>query len=132
MTETKKTKKETKPKTSKKREEIVLDAKGKILGRLATEAAYYLQEKHSPAFRPNIDEGTVVRVKNARKIKVTGNKSSDKIYWSYSGYPGGIYGRTFEEVFEKYPDRVIRSAVKGMLPKNRMQKPRLKRLIIEE
>ena len=119
-----------KPQSS--REEIVIDASGKILGRISTQAAIYLQGKHKASYRPNIDENLVVRIKNAKKVKVTGKKKTDKIYWSYSGYPGGIYGRTFEEVVKKDPTRVIRYAVKGMLPKNKLQKPRLKRLIIEE
>lgn len=123
--------KKSKPKVEA--EEIVIDLKGKILGRAATEIAFYLQGKHKANYQPNNDDGgVVVRVKNASKVKVTGKKKTDKIYWHYSGYPGGMYGRTYEEVMGKEPAKVIRWTVHGMLPDNRLRKGRLNRLIIEE
>lgn len=128
------TKEKSKKKTSnKKQEEIVVDLKGKILGRAASDIAFYLQGKHKADYRPNNDDnGVVVRVKNAKQVKVTGNKKKDKTYWHYSGYPGGIYGRSFEDVMAKDPSKIIRWAVKGMLPDNRLRKGRLNRLIVEE
>ncbi|MEX0877937.1 MAG: 50S ribosomal protein L13 [Candidatus Spechtbacterales bacterium] len=122
----------TSKKTESKKEVIELDAKGQILGRLSTEIAVYLQGKHSPAYKPNMDDDTVVKVVNAKKVKVTGKKKTDKIYWHYSGYPGGIYGKTYEEMFEKDPTWVIRKAVERMLPDNRLRKGRMKRLIVEK
>lgn len=127
-----KTKKKTKQKAKNKPETIEFDAQGEVLGRLASKVAFYLQEKHRPSYKPNSDEGTVVKIKNAGKIKVSGKKRTDKIYWHYSGYPGGIYGRSFEEMLEKDPTFPIRKAVERMLPKNKMQKERLKRLKIEK
>lgn len=113
-------------------EVIELDAKGRSLGRLATEAARYLQGKHKASWQPHVDAGAVVKVSNARKIKMTGKKKTDKIYWRHSGYPGGIYGSTWQEVFKKDPRRVIEYAVWGMLPKNKTRKNRMKRLIVEK
>lgn len=112
-------------------EVIEFDAATFVLGRLASRVAYILQGKHRADYQPNKAGDTVVKIKNASKIKVTGNKLKDKIYWNYSGYPGGIYGRTYEEVFKKNPAYVIEYAVSRMLPKNRLRKERMKRLIIE-
>ncbi|MDX1535285.1 MAG: 50S ribosomal protein L13 [Candidatus Spechtbacterales bacterium] len=124
----------TKKKASKEKpEEIVIDLKGKVLGRAASEIAFYLQGKHRADYQPNHDKGgVVVRVKNVKKVKVTGKKKSDKIYYHYSGYPGGMRGRSFEEVLEQDPSKIIRWAVHGMLPDNRLRKNRLNRLIVEE
>lgn len=119
-----KTKQQIRPKT------ITLDAQDKILGRLATEIAIYLQGKHLASYAPHIDFPQKVRVSNIGGIKVTGKKEEQKMYWHHSGYPGGIYGRKYKDVFAKNPSRVLYSAVKGMLPKNRLQSPRLRRLII--
>lgn len=118
--------------TTKEEVEIIeFDAAEFVLGRLASRVAYILQGKHRADYQPNIAGDTVVKVKNASKIKVTGKKFKNKIYWSYSGYPGGIYGRTYEEVFKKNPARVIEYAVSRMLPKNKLRKERMKRLIIK-
>lgn len=110
---------------------ITLDAKDKILGRFAVEVATYLQGKHLPSFNKAIDFPQFVEVNNIKEIKVTGKKPEQKIYWHHSGYPGGIYGRKYKDVFEKDPPRVLRYAVKGMLPKNKLQARRMKRLIIK-
>ena len=128
MSTSTKSKKENK---NKEAEVIEFDAAEFVLGRLASRVAYILQGKHRADYQPNKAGYTVVKIKNASKIKVTGKKFKDKIYWSYSGYPGGIYGRTYEEIFKKNPARVIEYAVNRMLPKNRLRKERMKRLIIE-
>ncbi len=122
------TKKSAAKKTDK---EIVLDANGKVLGRIASDAAFYLQDKHLPSYMPHRGGETNVVVKNADKVVVTGKKTRDKIYWRHSGYPGGIYGTSFEELRQQSPEKLMQLAVKRMLPKNRLQKPRLKRLIIQ-
>lgn len=126
------TKKTKSKKPATKQEVIELDAKGKILGRLSSEIAIYLQGKHKPSYKPNMDEDIIVKVKNAKRIKVTGNKKTDKMYWHYSGYPGGIYGKSFGEIFEKDPAWIVRKSVERMLPANRLRKGRMKRLIVEE
>jgi len=122
----------TKDAEREKAQIIELDGKDQVLGRLAVQIAGYLQGKHSPNYQPNKDGNTVVKLKNVHKVQVTGKKKTDKIYWSYSGYPGGIYGKTYEEVFKNSPETVIQHAVGGMLPKNKLKKERLKRLIIEK
>jgi len=96
----------------------VVDAAGKTLGRLASEVARRLRGKHKPEYTPNVDTGDYIVVINASQIKVTGNKAKDKIYYSHSGYPGGIKEITFEKLLAKKPEEVIEIAVKGMLPKN--------------
>lgn len=96
----------------------VVDASGKTLGRLASEVARRLRGKHKPEYTPNVDTGDFIIVINSDKIKVTGNKPKDKIYYSHSGYPGGIKEISFEKLMEKDSRRVIEIAVKGMLPKN--------------
>jgi len=116
-----------------KKEEIVrkwwlIDARGKILGRLATQIAAILIGKNKPIYTPHLDLGDFVVVINARKIRVTGEKEKEKIYYHYSGYPGGLKKRTFEKLLEKKPEEIILRAVKGMLPKNKLRKKRLKRL----
>lgn len=95
-----------------------VDASGKTLGRLATEIARRLRGKHKPEFTRHVDTGDYIVVLNASKVKVTGKKSTDKVYYSHSGYPGGIKEITFEKLLIKSPERVIEKAVKGMLPKN--------------
>lgn len=107
---------------------ILLDAAELSLGRLATEIAKYLTGKYKPTYTPHIDGGDYVVVVNAAKAKVTGNKETDKIYYRHSGFPGGIKDATLAEVREKFPERIIEEAVKGMLPKNKLQAERLKRL----
>lgn len=95
-----------------------VDASGKTLGRLASEIAKRLRGKHKPEYTPHVDTGDFIVVINASQVKITGNKSKDKVYYSHSGYPGGIKAITFEKLLAKSPERVIEKAVKGMLPKN--------------
>ncbi len=96
----------------------LVDATDKTLGRLASEIAKRLRGKHKPIYTPHVDTGDFIIVVNAEKVKVTGNKAKDKIYYSHSGYPGGIKEMTFEKLLVKAPERIIEIAVKGMLPKN--------------
>lgn len=98
----------------------VVDAHDQVLGRLASQIASRLRGKHKPEFTPNSDTGDFIIVVNAEKVKVTGHKLDDKIYYSHSGYPGGLRSETVRERLEKKPEDVIRAAVKGMLPKNRL------------
>jgi len=98
----------------------VVDAGGQVLGRLATQIAAVLRGKHHPAFTPHADLGFRVAVINAEKVTVTGNKAEQKTYFRHTGYPGGDKYRTFKEQLELSPEVVIRRAVKGMLPKNRL------------
>lgn len=100
-----------------RRDWLVVDAAEKTLGRLATEIAMRLRGKHKPEYTPHVDTGDYIVVVNAEKVRVTGNKASDKIYWRHTGYPGGIKGVTFEDMIATHPERVIESAVRGMLPK---------------
>ncbi len=95
----------------------VLDAAGVPLGRLATQAATLLRGKHKPTFEPHLDGGDFVIIVNADKVTVSGNKAIAKTYYRHSGYPGGLRSRTFQQEQERFPDRVIRQAVWGMLPK---------------
>jgi large subunit ribosomal protein L13 len=106
----------------------VVDASGQILGRMATQIAKYLRGKHKPEFTPHADAGDYIIVINASKIKVTGSKTSDKMYYDHSGYPGGIKEITFEKLLEKDATRVIERAVKGMLPKNPLGRAMLSKL----
>ncbi len=100
-----------------KRDWYVVDAEGKTLGRLATEIATRLRGKHKPEYTPHADTGDYIIVVNCEKIAVTGNKAQGKIYHSHTGYIGGLKSISFEKLIEKAPERVIQSAVKGMLPK---------------
>ena len=95
----------------------VVDASGKVLGRLAAEIARRLRGKHKPEFTPHTDTGDYIVVVNADKLRVTGRKADQKIYYRHSSYPGGIYSTSFAKMHARYPDRVLRLAVKGMLPK---------------
>jgi large subunit ribosomal protein L13 len=106
----------------------VVDADGMVLGRLATEVANLLRGKHKPIYAPHLDTGDFVIVVNAEKIVVTGNKRENKRYWRHSGYPGGIRSRTLGELLEQRPEEVIRKAVKGMLPRNRLARQQLRKL----
>lgn len=106
----------------------VVDAEGQTLGRLATVVAGMLRGKHKPSYTPHLDMGDHVVVVNASKIKVTGNKMSDKIYYRHTGYMGGLKERTLAEMIEKHPERVIEVAVRGMLPKNKLGRKILKHL----
>ena len=106
-----------KPETVK-RDWYVVDASGLTLGRLATEVSTRLRGKHKPEYTPHVDTGDYIVIVNAEKVHVTGNKAQDKIYYSHSGFPGGIKSINFEKLIARAPERVIESAVKGMLPKN--------------
>jgi large subunit ribosomal protein L13 len=106
----------------------VVDAQGKTLGRLATQIADVLRGKRKPTYTPHVDVGDFVIVVNAEKIAVTGNKREKKLYWRHSGYPGGIRSRTLGDLLEKRPEEVIRRAVKGMLPRNRLARQQLRKL----
>jgi large subunit ribosomal protein L13 len=110
------------------REWRVLDASDHILGRLATEAARLLRGKHKPAFTPHLDPGDFVVVVNAEKVQVTGRKLDDKMYYRHSGKPGSLRSESLKERLDKYPERVIRDAVWGMLPKNRLGRKLLRKL----
>ncbi len=106
----------------------LLDAKDKILGRLSCEIAILLRGKNKVSFAPNKDEGDFVVVVNAGKIKVTGRKMEQKVYEHYSGYPGGLKTRKYKDVFAKNPAWILKRAVRGMLPDNKLRKPMLSRL----
>lgn len=95
----------------------IVDAAGKVLGRVAAEIARRLRGKHKPEFTPHVDTGDYIVVINAEKLRVTGNKSRDKLYHRHSTYPGGIYTTSFEKLQARHPERVLTLAVKGMLPK---------------
>ena len=104
------------------RQWFVIDASDKILGRVATKIADRIRGKDKPTFTPHTDGGDYVVVINAEKIKVTGEKFNDKKYYTHSLYPGGLKTKTFREMNEKHPERIIEEAVKGMLPKNKLGK----------
>jgi large subunit ribosomal protein L13 len=106
----------------------IVDAEGKTLGRMATEIAMKLMGKHKPLYTPHIDLGDFVVVVNAEKVMLTGNKETDKKYFSHSGYVGSGKMISVERTREKHPDRIISNAVSGMLPKNKMRDRRLTRL----
>jgi large subunit ribosomal protein L13 len=116
--------------TSQDRERswYVVNAEGKTLGRLATQIANVLRGKRKPTYTPHVDVGDFVIVVNAEKIAVTGDKREKKLYWRHSGYPGGIRSRTLGDLLEKRPEEVIRRAVKGMLPRNRLARQQLRKL----
>ena len=107
-----------------------IDATGKILGRLAAEVAVLLQGKHKPNFVPHLDTGDKITVINTSKIKITGKKSEQKKYYRHSGYPGGIKEIKYKDLFAKDPDEVLRKAVYGMLPKNKLRAKMINRLIL--
>lgn len=111
-----------------RREWFVVDATDKVLGRLASEIARRLRGKHKPEFTPHIDTGDHIVVINAEKVRVTGTKADAKTYWHHSGYPGGIKSATFKELISDHPERVIQTAVKGMLPKNPLGRKMIKKL----
>ena len=107
---------------------VLIDAKDATLGRLSTEIAKYLIGKYKPTYTPHIDGGDYVVVINAADVTVTGAKETDKIYYRHSGFPGGIKDAQLKEVREKFPERIIEMAVKGMLPKNKLSPDRMARL----
>jgi len=112
----------------RQREWLVVDATGLTLGRLATRIADALRGKNKPEYTPHVDTGDFVIVVNAEKISVTGKKMTDKKYYRHSGYPGGLKTRTLGEMLERRPEEVIRKAVKGMLPRNRLARKQLTKL----
>lgn len=107
---------------------FVVDAEDKTLGRLATEVALRLRGKHKPEYTPHVDTGDYIVVVNADKIRVTGNKFNDKMYYRHSGYPGGIKEMNFKDMQERHPERILEKAVKGMLPKNPLGRAMFKKL----
>lgn len=111
-----------------KRDWFVVDATDKVLGRLATEIARRLRGKHKPEFTPHVDTGDYIVVVNAEKLRVTGSKAEQKVYYRHSGYPGGIYSDTFQKLQQRAPQRVLEKAVKGMLPKGPLGYAMIKKL----
>ena len=112
------------------RDWYVVDAQGKTLGRLATEIASILRGKNKPTFTPHMDAGDFVVVVNAQQVHLTGRKLDQKMYWHYTGHPGGIRGINARKLLEKKPEDILRIAVKGMLPKNKLGRAQLKKLKI--
>ena len=110
------------------RDWFLIDADGKTLGRLATEVAHRLRGKHKAVYTPHVDTGDYIVVINAEKVKVTGNKAKDKMYYNHSGYMGGLKQINFEDLIQKAPERVIETAVKGMLPKNPLGRAMFRKL----
>jgi large subunit ribosomal protein L13 len=111
-----------------RRDWYVIDADGVVLGRLATEVARILRGKHKPTYTPHLDTGDHVVVLNAEKVRLTGRKPVAKRYFSHSMYPGAVRWRSFEEVRAAHPDRIVRMAVKGMMPKNSLGRAMLRKL----
>ena len=107
---------------------LLVDASDKTLGRLSTYIAEILMGKNKPEYTPHNDVGDYVVVINAEKIKITGNKNEQKMYYRHTGYPGGIKSQSFNDLVSTYPDRIITSAVKGMLPKNKLSNSVIKKL----
>ena len=110
------------------RDWFVIDATDKVLGRLATEIARRLRGKHKPVYTPHVDTGDFIVVVNAEKLRVTGAKAGQKVYYRHSGYPGGIYEDTFTKLQQRAPARVLEKAVKGMLPKGPLGYAMIKKL----
>ena len=106
----------------------LVDATDKTLGRLSTEIANRLRGKHKPEYTPHVDTGDYIVVVNAKKVRVSGNKETGKIYHRHTGYPSGVRSMTFRELMEKSPERAIKKAVKGMMPKNRLSRAMFSKL----
>jgi large subunit ribosomal protein L13 len=106
----------------------VVDAKDAVLGRLAAKVATYLRGKNKPVFTPNVDTGDFVIVINADKVRLTGKKLTDKVYYHHSGYIGGIKSKTAKDMLEQTPEKIVEKAVWGMLPKNRLGRTMIKKL----
>lgn len=120
---------------SQKKEEVkrnwfILDAEGEVVGRLASRISTILRGKHKPEYTPHIDTGDYIIVVNADKIRFTGKKITDKVYQSYTGYPGGLKKRTAQEMMAKKPFAIIEKAVKGMLPKNKLGRQMYRKLFV--
>lgn len=109
---------------------LLVDATGQTLGRLATQIADALRGKRKPTYTPHVDTGDFVVVVNAEKIAVTGNKRAAKMYYRHSGYPGGLKSRSLNDMLERRPEEVLRIAVKGMLPRNRLARKQITKLKI--
>lgn len=119
------------PKASEiQRNWLVVDVEGQVLGRAATQIATLLRGKHKPTYAPHMDGGDNVIVLNSAKIVVTGRKADQKIYYRHTGYPGGLKSITYKVMLQRHPDRILKIAVKGMLPKNRLGRRLLKKLHI--
>lgn len=110
----------------------VVDAKGEVVGRLATRVARILMGKTDPQYTPHVETGAGVIIINAAEVRITGNKAKDKLYKNYSGFPGGLKERTFERVMKEDPAYVLMHAVKGMLPKSRLGRRMLTHLLVYE
>ena len=110
------------------RQWFVVDAEGKTLGRLASQIAHVLRGKHKPTYSPHMDLGDHIVVVNAEKIRVTGRKADQKVYYRHTGYPGGLRTTTYEDMLGKHPERILRIAVKGMLPNNILGRQMFKKL----
>ncbi|MDX1676785.1 50S ribosomal protein L13 [Arsukibacterium sp.] len=113
---------------SVERDWYVVDANGKTLGRIATEIAARLRGKHKPEYTPHVDTGDYIIVINAEKVTVTGNKAKDKMYYSHTGFPGGIKEINFEKLIAKKPEMVLETAIKGMLPKGPLGRAMFRKL----
>lgn len=111
-----------------KRDWFLIDAEDKTLGRLATEVAHRLRGKHKAIYTPHVDTGDYIVIINAEKVRVTGNKAKNKMYYSYSGYIGGLKEINFQDLIQKAPERVIEKAVKGMLPKGPLGRTMFRKL----
>ena len=111
-----------------KRDWLVIDAEGQTLGRLASEIAIRLRGKHKPEYTPFLDTGDYVIVINASKVKVTGNKATDKMYYHHTGFPGGIKAESFDKLIVRKPEAVIETAVRGMLPKGPLGRAMFRKL----
>ena len=107
---------------------FVIDATDKVLGRVASEVALRLRGKHKPLYTPHVDTGDFIVIVNAEKLRVTGNKATDKVYYRHSGFPGGIYATKFKDMQAKHPGRALEKAVKGMLPKGPLGYAMIKKL----
>lgn len=113
------------------KQQLTINAKGKVLGRLASEIALKLQGKDLPSYRPNQVPEREVLVENASQIRLTGKKARDKIYYRHSGYPGGLKSISFQRLFKQSPEKVLKLAVKRMLPDNKLRKQMLKQLKVK-
>ncbi len=118
----------TKEEALAQRQWYIVDAEGRVLGRLATEVARVLRGKHKPSFSPHIDGGDFVIIVNAGRVSLTGKKLEQKIYYRHSGYPGGLRASTAKHMLETKPNNIVQLAVKGMLPKNRLGRDLLRKL----
>ena len=111
-----------------KRDWLLVDADGKTLGRLASEIARRLRGKHKPEYTPHVDTGDYIVVVNAEKVRVTGNKAKDKMYYKHTGYIGNLKSTNFSKLIQEHPERVLELAVKGMLPKNSLGRAMIKKM----